>query len=112
MQGKFEVKKAKDGEFYFHLKAHNGQIIFASQRYKSKESALHGIESVKKNSHVADHFHKLTAKDGRHYFTLKAANHEVIGDSQMYESESARENGIESVMTNAPTAEVDDLTHQ
>jgi hypothetical protein len=34
MAGTFEIKKAKDGEFYFHLKAPNGQVILASEMYK------------------------------------------------------------------------------
>ena len=36
MAGVFEIKKAKDGEFFFHLKAGNGQIILASEMYKEK----------------------------------------------------------------------------
>lgn len=39
MAGTFEIKKAKDGEFFFHLKAGNGQIILASEMYKEKGSA-------------------------------------------------------------------------
>jgi hypothetical protein len=27
MAGKFEIKRAKDGQFYFNLKARNGEII-------------------------------------------------------------------------------------
>ncbi len=41
---------------------------------------------------------------------LKTANHQVIGQSQQYESEAGRDNGIESVKKNAPEAEVIDLT--
>jgi uncharacterized protein YegP (UPF0339 family) len=48
MVGKFELKTAKDGEFFFHLKAANGQIVLASEMYKGKSSAENGIESVKK----------------------------------------------------------------
>jgi len=33
----------------------------------------------------------------------------VIGTSQVYTSEAARDNGIESVKTNAPGAEVKEL---
>ncbi|MDP3677702.1 MAG: YegP family protein [Methylotenera sp.] len=40
----------------------------------------------------------------------KAANHQVIGQSQMYESEAGRDNGIESMKKNAPEAKVADLT--
>ena len=106
MPGTFEIKKAKDGQIFFHLKAANGQIILASEMYKAKESALNGIESIKKNAALAERYEKLTSKNGKPYFTLKAANSQVIGNSEMYESESARDNGIDSVMKNAPAAKV------
>jgi uncharacterized protein YegP (UPF0339 family) len=48
MASTFEIKKAKDGQFYFHLKDSNGQIILASEMYKEKGSAENGIASVKK----------------------------------------------------------------
>lgn len=43
-----------------------------------------------------------TAKDGQHYFNLKADNGQTILTSEMYTSKSACNNGIESVKTNAP----------
>ena len=43
-------------------------------------------------------------------FNLKATNGQVIGTSEHYESESARESGIDSVKKNAPDASVDDQT--
>lgn len=54
MAGKFEIHKAKDGQFYFVLKAGNGEIIARSELYKAKASAQNGIESVKKNASDAD----------------------------------------------------------
>lgn len=45
--GKFEIFKGKNGNFYFHLKAANGQIIAASEGYTSKQGAQDGIASVK-----------------------------------------------------------------
>src|SRR6185369_1120540 len=109
MPGTFEVKKAKDGQTFFHLKAGNGQIILVSEMYKAKESTLNGIESVRKNAPVAERYEKLTSKNGKFYFTLKAANSQVIGNSEMYEAESSRDNGIDSVMKNAPTASTVDI---
>jgi uncharacterized protein len=38
------------GIFHFNLQAANGQVIATSQHYESKESALHGVESVKHNA--------------------------------------------------------------
>jgi uncharacterized protein YegP (UPF0339 family) len=88
--------------------ASNGQVILSSQGYSSKAACDNGIESVRKNSQDDSMFDRKTAKDGSPYFSLKASNGQVIGDSQMYSSESAMENGIASVKTNAPKATVED----
>ncbi len=45
---KFEVYEDKAGEYRFRLKARNGEIIAASEGYRSKAGCLNGIESVKK----------------------------------------------------------------
>lgn len=50
MAGKYEVFKDKSGGYRFRLKASNGEEIAASESYKTKHGALHGIESVKKNA--------------------------------------------------------------
>ncbi len=110
MAGKFEVKTAKSGQTHFNLLAGNGQVILQSEMYESKASALNGIESIKKNADDADRFERLVSKSGKPYFVIKAGNHQVIGQSQQYESDAGRDNGIESVMKNAPGAEVVDLT--
>ncbi|MEQ1602204.1 MAG: YegP family protein [Methylophilaceae bacterium] len=110
MAGKFELKSAKNGDFHFSLLAGNGQIILQSEMYKTRASAENGIESVKKNGSDEARFERLTSSNEKPYFVLKAANHQIIGQSQMYESEASRDNGIESVKKNAPEAETVDLT--
>jgi len=45
-------------------------------------------------------------------FDLKAANGEVIATSEVYKSEASCQNGIQSVITNAPTAPVEDQTER
>ena len=59
---------------------------------------------------MEERFERLVAKSGKPYFVIKAGNHQVIGQSQQYESEAGRDNGIESVMKNAPEATIVDLT--
>ena len=110
MSGMFEIKKAKDGEFFFHLKAGNGQIILASEMYVAKSSAENGIESVKKNASADGNYERKDTRNGEYMFNLKAANHQVIGTSQTYTTVTARDGGIESVRTNAPKAPIHDLT--
>lgn len=109
MAGKFEIYKDKKGEFRFRLKSGNGEIILASEGYKAKSGAKNGIESVKKNAKDLKCFVTKQSKNGKHMFNLRAGNHQVIGTSEMYNSESACSNGIKSVKTNAPKAKVEDL---
>lgn len=108
--GKFEVKTRKNGEFQFSLLAGNGQTILSSEGYSTKAACISGIESVRKNSANDALFERKVGANGKDFFVLKAANHQVIGQSQLYESKASMENGIESVKKNAPDATVDDQT--
>lgn len=110
MAGKFELYKDKAGEFRFRLKASNGQTILASEGYVAKASCLNGIESVRKNAPEDDRYERKTSQSEKHMFNLRATNGQVVGTSELYESTSARDNGIESVKKNAPDAKLDDLT--
>lgn len=44
---KFQVFRGEDDQFYFRLKAANGEIICASQGYTTKQSCINGIEAIK-----------------------------------------------------------------
>jgi uncharacterized protein YegP (UPF0339 family)/uncharacterized surface protein with fasciclin (FAS1) repeats len=131
--GVFEIIYDSAGTFRFHLKAANGQIIAVSQAYGTKESALKGIASIKKNAPIAkttdfapggtitESTHKpgiiqdtvfeiqFNAPD-RFRFHLKAANGQIIAVSQSYLSKQSAENGIASMKKNAPMAKIIDQT--
>jgi uncharacterized protein YegP (UPF0339 family) len=106
--GEFVVSTRKNGEFQFVLKADNGQVILSSEGYKAKASCLNGIESVKKHSQHQENFEQKTAANGKFHFNLKASNGQVIGSSQMYESEAGMKNGLASVLKNSHNAKVTD----
>ena len=108
MAGKFEVFKDKRGQFRFRLKAPNGEIILASEGYKTKRSCENGIACIKKNGKSNKQFEGKTAKNGKSYFVLKAKNHQVVGKSEMYNSVKSMENGISSVGKHAGSAKIDD----
>ena len=108
--GKFVITTRANGEFQFNLKAGNGQVILSSEGYSAKASCLNGIESVRKNSADDSRFERKESANGKWYFNLKSTNGQVVGSSQMYESEATRDNGIESVKNNAPEATVEDET--
>ncbi len=106
--GKFVKKTGKDGKYYFSLKADNGEIILSSEAYSSSSGCDNGIGSVKANAPDDSKYTRLKAKNGEDYFTLKAANGEVLGKSETYKSSAGMENGIASVKKNAPAATVID----
>lgn len=108
--GKFVITTRKNGEYQFNLKANNGQTILSSEGYTAKTSCENGIASVKKNSQDDARFERKNSSNGKSYFNLKATNGQIIGTSEMYESDSGRDNGIKSVKENAPNAITDDQT--
>ena len=78
--------------------------------YKTESGANNGIESVKKNSVLDERYDRRESKKGEPYFVLLAANKQIIGQSELYSSAAAMENGIVSVKKNGPNASIDVLT--
>ena len=118
--GKFVVKETNTG-IKFDLKAGNGEVIATSQVYSSKDACLNGIESVKKNSVVANFedqtvegyateknpkFEMYVDKAGEYRFRLTATNGQIIATGEGYKAKAGCLNGIESVKKNAPDAEI------
>ena len=112
MAAKFEIKGSSDSQYYFNLKAGNGQVILTSELYKAKAKAENAIRSVQKNAPTASRFEARTSRKRQPYFVLLAANGEIIGTSEMYSSKPAMRNGIESVRRNAASARIVDLSRR
>lgn len=103
MSGYFELGKSKDEKFMFNLKADNHEIVLTSQTYSTKQHAMDGMDSVRRNSPKEERYARKQSSSDQPYFVLNAANGEVIGSSQMYASVAAMETGIASVKQNGPT---------
>ena len=84
--GKYVISKAKNDQNYFNLKATNGQTILTSQMYSSESACFNGIESVRNNCSDDIKYERKQSVNNKPYFVLKAANGQVIGNSEMYES--------------------------
>jgi uncharacterized protein YegP (UPF0339 family) len=110
MAAHYELRSTATDQFLFHLKAPNGEIILSSETYASKDAALEGIESVRRNSSLDQRFERKESLHFQPYFLLKANNYEVIGRSEMYTSDGAMEKGIQSVKKNGPVATTNDFT--
>jgi uncharacterized protein YegP (UPF0339 family) len=111
MSAKYEIfRSTNDYQYYFRLKAPNGEIILASEGYTQKSGAQNGIASCQQHSPYDRFYTKLNDRNGNPYFVLRAANNQIIGRSQSYSTNSARDNGIASVKTNGSTTVIVDLT--
>ena len=121
--GKFDVRKAKDGRFFFSLYASNGAVIAYSQIYSSLSAVNTGIKSVINNMDKAGiedtTLKKPTGlpcpkweiyidKAGEYRFRLYATNGLcVCHSSHGYSTKSGCKGGIESIRRFAKEAKVD-----
>ncbi len=74
-----------EGEYYFSYNDANGNVILRSEGYKSAGARDNGIESVKKNSPIENHWIKKQHEDGRWYFSLIAGNKQEIARTCYHE---------------------------
>ena len=110
-----DIREAKNGTFYFNVKAPNGQIIATSGFYSRKDSAERGSRAVRALVHICDddarvaqpvaaptvdEFELFEGEDGLSYFRLRAADGEILLDSQGYATKANAQHGIGSVSTN------------
>lgn len=110
MNGYYELKTTEAGKFHFTLKAGNHEVILSSQQYAAKDNALKGIESVRVHGVQEACFERKTSAKEEPYFSLKAINGQLIGTSQMYGTEATRDLGIKSVLNNAGSDTMKDIS--
>ena len=117
--GKFVMKVSKAGP-RFNLLAGNGQVIAVSQNYSSEDACLAGIESVRTSclgpveDQTVENFEVLSCpkfevyqdKAGEYRFRLKASNGQIVATGESYKALAGCLNGIESIKSNAPEAEL------
>lgn len=107
----FIITTRTNGEFQFNLHAENDEIILTSEGYSNKGNCKNGIESVQQHASVDELYELNTSEDDQFYFNLKASNGQVIGTSEMYETEDARDQGLQAVKQLASEADIDDQSY-
>ncbi|WP_294323321.1 YegP family protein [uncultured Chryseobacterium sp.] len=106
---KYIIRKTSNGQYWWVLKAPNGETLLTSETYTTKQNCQGGIASSKVS--VADaNFRRLTSVRNEPYFTQNSNNYQVLGTSEMYSSIYNRDNGIEAVKRYAPNAVIEDLS--
>lgn len=103
---RFEVFVGNNGEYFFSLHAANGERMLRSEGYKQEASALNGTFSVAENGLDADKYEIKEGQHGGFYFNLKAANGEVIGTSEMYDTKFNAERARDTIIDLLPGVEL------
>ena len=96
------------GQYWYHLRADNGEIVQSGEGYPVKASCENGIRAVQANCQV--HRFESYLESGQYGFNHIAANGEIIGRSEKYTTAQARDHGIQAVLRGAPVALVEDLS--
>ncbi len=110
MSGWFELSKSKDDQFRFVLKSADDKTLLSSELYKAKASAEHAIKSVQGNCTEESRYECKEAANGKFFFNLKAANHQIIGTSPLYATAEARDAAIASMKSDGATTTIKDNT--
>jgi len=108
-EARFKVIEADSGEYYFNLVAGNGKLLAMSETYVSQSNANRAIDTVIKTVTDAPGlaastgdgvFEQFFGVDGKAYFRLRAANGQIVLQSQGYTSKASATSGIATVKKN------------
>ena len=121
--GKFEIKQAKDGRYFFCLYASNRSVIAFSQIYSAANSAINGIKSVMTNASGANvedttlknpvsvpfpKWEIYIDKSGQYRFRLYATNGQCVCHSAHgYTTRATCKGGIDSIISFAGEANIE-----
>ena len=108
--GKYEVYHTGDA-WQYHLKASNGEILFVSETYTTRDGVIKGIDAVKRNLETGEV--KIFAdKHGNHKFKLVSRNYRVLAISANYSTEKGATRASESFKKFAVKADIVDIEYE
>jgi uncharacterized protein len=106
----YEVNEASNGEWYFNIVAPNGQIVGTSELYATHSgcnTAVGKVMGIIAKTVVTQpaptggaRFEIFKGLDNKYYFHLRAANGEIMLQSQGYTKRTNAVNGVASVRSN------------
>lgn len=104
-KGKFKLEKEDSKSFFVKLVASNGQQLLVSQKYASKQSALSGLEAIKK-AISNQNFTIYKDKQNRYQSNLYTDNKQLIVSGETYPVKANCLSSIQSVIRFGGKAEL------
>lgn len=121
MSAKYQIYQDVQEKYRFRLKSANNKIVVVSEAYENKTSCINGVKSIQQNcqANVEDKtlgqkinnpkYEIFVDSDLKFRFNLVAANGQVVGSSEAYNSKQGCKKGIEAVK-NSCNAQIVELT--
>jgi uncharacterized protein YegP (UPF0339 family) len=106
----FQVfKSSSKNQYYYLLKATGtSQLILSCDGFTSKQSCLDSIKVIQQKA-MEDDFYERTSSYLNYIFVTKSSAGMIIGKSEHYTIESARENSIAMIKDGAGSAIIQDF---
>ena len=101
--GKYEIYQV-GGDYQYHLKASNGEILFVSETYTSRDGVLKAIDALKRNLETGE-LRIFKDKKGNYKFKLVSKNYRVLAISSTYSQEKGAVRASESFIKFASKAD-------
>ena len=102
--GKYEIYQVGD-DFQYHLKASNGEILFVSEAYTSKDGVIKAIDALKRNLETGE-LKIFKDKRENYKFKLISKNYRILAISSTYSQEKSAIRASESFISFAQKADI------
>jgi uncharacterized protein YegP (UPF0339 family) len=110
MSSNYVLKQTRDGKFTFTLQSHHGKVIFTSNAYVDKDSALRAINAARQFARRESCYEFVRTDLGLVYFVLKDAKGKVLGRSRKYIDVESSRAGVYLAKSKTRGARLEDLT--
>lgn len=100
---KDEAGEIKESDFFFSLKASNGETLISSEEYTSLRGASQGIDTFKANI-AKNNFKIAVSKKGKYVIKLLTAQGSLLAQGAHYNNRAAAQSGVASIRRFAKTA--------
>ena len=92
-----EIKKSGTGTFGFNLNSQSGHTLLKSVEFADEKELMKTVKRLNPMNKTTICFERKTNHDGMFLFNLKNSGGQLIGQSQLYNSEAGMENGINNL---------------
>jgi uncharacterized protein YegP (UPF0339 family) len=91
---KFEMYLGPNSLIHWKYVGANGKEIVISKGTTIKETAYQDIRNVKEVANLDQRYEKISPAEGKFSFRLRAANHQVVAESVVYDKAEDRDEAL------------------